>query len=49
MKIDFQGISAINVAENILAVPQIGYENPYEELGEGIILIEKGISVQSMQ
>ena len=38
MKIDFQGISAINVVKNIL----IRYENPNEELGEGVILIEKG-------
>jgi hypothetical protein len=34
LKDSFQSISAINTV-----YPQIGYENPNEELGEGIILI----------
>ena len=48
MRIQFQGISAINVVENI-QFPLIRYESPNEELGKYVILIEKGVHLQNVQ
>jgi hypothetical protein len=42
MKIDFQNIIARDVGKEYHGSPVLSYESTNEELGEGIILIERG-------